>query len=163
MVLTELPDHILVDIFKSLPTKSRLHLSATCSKLRQLLFYPTLWINFNLETQPKNKEADAECAESLLLFFSLVPENSLFSIIWNFDIEFFEVLRCICNKNSKLRFLQVVDEDITNEHVQILCESLLNLAHLGITGSLKMTGECLHCFQKLPRLTSIGQYFLPFE
>ena len=159
MILTHMPDHILVDIFKRLPVKSRLNLSSTCSRLRQLLFYPTLWINFALRTEPEGKEEDIECAESLLLFFTHVPSNTLASIIWQFDIELFEVLLFICNKNSEMRFLQIIDDDITDEHVQSLCSCLPNLRHLGVTGSSegsKVTGECLQCFHNLSLLTSLG-------
>ena len=156
MFLLDFPDHILVCILSFLPIKSQLLFSSTCSKLRELLFYPTLWANFKLITDRRLKRDQASCAESLLDFFQKVPAKSVSAITWKLDHEYFGVLKTVCYRNKNLRYLQIVDEFMKNEDVEFLCSTLTNLAHLGITGASNVTGKCLQYFEQLPCLSSLG-------
>ena len=156
MILIDLPDHILISILSFSSLKSRLQLCSTCSKLRQLLFYPTVWSNFELDTDRYGKKRQLNCAESLQLFFPQVPSNSLKAVTWRLCHDHFGVLKLICSRNLELRYLKIVDENLENEDVEWLCLNLKSLEHIGITGTASVTGECLQYVEQLPRLLSFG-------
>ena len=154
--LTDLPDHLLVALLRALDTQSRLNLSATCSTLRELSFYPTVWQNFELLMKSRRCQEECKANESVSIFFEKVVENSIKRVVWELNNCYLPTLLKLCSRNSHITSLSIYDSKFSDDNLKMVCERLRFLNHIGIRGSTALTGEGLVALKDLSCLSSLG-------
>ena len=165
MSFADLPEHLIISIYESLSVYDKLQLSCACWKLREAVFYPTLWNGYQLYIAQRDKSEHDEVSSSVVLFFEHVPNDSLHSLIWKLDNQYLNRLLSLCvNHRNSLNCIHIVDDKLSNEQLQIVCESLSEngvnhcLERIGIAGSEVVTGESLMTLAKcFPRLNGLGK------
>ncbi|XP_041070641.1 uncharacterized protein im:7136021 [Carcharodon carcharias] len=182
-----LPQDIMLEIFRYLTPEEKANIRATCKYLQQLVDHPTLWTNSTIvlkslqscnspfwRTLRKRRIRSVVIKETAQKqwqrMVNLLPDLTAVTIDVKKNLESLRALRSLTNlQKLQLRNkLQVLDQDLLREvavfkqltHL-VLCTSLFvqnsSLCHLAEL--TKLQALTLHARQKSPSLTSL-QYIL---